>query len=113
MSSKDKDFLNSIRKELDDSCDQVDGATLSKLNQARQAAIEAKAKRPGWLIPVSGFAATASVAVLSINLWTTEVANTPQIDFVEDVELLSNSEDLEFYQNLDFYQWLEDEKPIT
>ena len=118
MSTEDKDFLQHIRNELDEACDDLDAATCSRLNQARQQALETRRPaRSRWLLPLTGLTTTAAIGVLSVNLWTTQLTQQqtpqPKIDLVEDMELLSGTEELEFFENLEFYQWLEDEKPVT
>jgi hypothetical protein len=112
MSPNDQELTSRIRKELDDSCESLDAETLSKLNRARHRALKATPRRSLWLVPLAGVATAASIGLLSINLFTTQVSHGPQADFVEDIELLSSSEDLDFYQNLEFYLWLEDEQPL-
>ena len=118
MSTDDKDFIQQVRNELDEACDDLDAATCSRLNQARQQALEARqASRSRWLLPIGGLTTAAAIGILSVNLWTTQPAQhptqQPKIDLVEDMELLSGTEELEFFENLEFYQWLEDEKPVT
>lgn len=114
MNRQDDDFVDNIRKQLDQSCENLEGETLSKLNRVRHAALERGRKRKQWLGPLVGLATAASVALVSINLWNGgNTASVPGMDIVEDIELLSSNEDLEFYENLEFYQWLEDEKPLS
>lgn len=118
MSADDKDFIQNLRNELDEACDDLDAATCSRLNQARHKALEAsQPNRSRWLLPLGGLTTAAAIGILSVNLWTTQVAHQPtqlpKIDLVEDMELLSGTEELEFFENLEFYQWLEDEKPVT
>ena len=74
---------------------------------------------PTWLVPASTGAAFATIA-LSITLFWTQpqfretvhqsIQQTQDNGFLEDMNLLSQNEDLELYQNLEFYLWLEDEE---
>ena len=112
MSKDDEnEFVKRVSATLDEQADSLDGETLSKLNQARQAAIEKAGKRSSsWLFPASGIATAAGIAALSFSLWTNTVTiSNLEPDVLEDIELLSSNEELDFYNDLAFYQWLEDE----
>jgi len=51
MNPQDDEFLKQTRKALDESADSLDGATLSRLNQARQKALQsAVAIVTAWLL---------------------------------------------------------------
>ena len=112
-SSEDEQVLAFKRKvidELDHSCDALDGATLSRLNQIRHTALERKVQKRNVLLPFGGFV-TACVLVLAVSLNyqgalapESESANLP----LEDLEILSAGESLDFYEDYEFYQWLAD-----
>ena len=106
-------FLEGIRRTLDDSVDNLDAQTLSRLTQARHAALEQVKskpylhKRPFWL-SMAGLAATAAVVLLAIFL--TRDPSVPQYySAIEDVEILVASENPEFFSELEFYAWLAEE----
>ena len=100
------ELIQDIREELDKSVDTLDAHTLSRLNQARHKALEQPTRtrwRSNWLLPV---AATAAVAVLAFSLLTVNSTTDPDL-LLEDLELLSSAEDMDFYGELEFYEWLD------
>lgn len=108
MTQPDDKFIRNIQQHLDEASNNLDGETRSRLNQARQQAL-AKTSRSKFLMPVASAAAVASVAIISVNLWTSSSVMYAEPALIEDIELLSSNQELEFYQNLEFYQWLDDE----
>lgn len=111
--SKDNErFLQQLESTLDQSAEALDDATLRDLRNARRKAVTASEKRPAaWLLPVSGLATAATVAVFSVSLWmpSPQPGMDAQLSPLEDLALLGDSESLEFYEDLDFYLWLDDE----
>ncbi|HEC19104.1 MAG TPA: hypothetical protein ENI97_07135 [Gammaproteobacteria bacterium] len=104
-------FLQQVQATLERSAQTLDDATLRELRQARYTALEARQRRPAWLLPMGGLAAAATVAVFSVSLWL--AAPQPGVNEqlpLEDLALLEDSESLEFYEDLDFYLWLDDEQ---
>ena len=121
MSEPSNNFESRAREVLEESVTRLDGRTLSRLNQARHAALDAargaKASRGfaatawlsrGWL-PAG---ATAAVAVLAVVLWTSRpnvapLAAADSGSAIEDVELLADSDALDLAQDgdADFYEW--------
>jgi hypothetical protein len=114
MSSDEQNraFEHKVKDMLDDSVEHLDAQTLSRLKQARHRALDSASihRRPAWLIPTGGFAVAASVAVLTAILWHGKPVDHDMMQGFEDLELLSSSESLEFYEDLDFYSWLEYEE---
>lgn len=113
--SPDTAWLEAARRELDAGVDAYDAATLSRLNRARQAALEAArtARRPAWRWPVA-FAAAASLLVAVVvapRLAPVAPAPDPALGGA-DLELLAASEDLALYEeDLEFYAWLDAQQP--
>lgn len=106
-------FLERVRRTLDDSVDNLDAQTLSRLTQARQDALEQVESKPYlhkhrfWLT-TAGLVATAAAVILAIFL--TRVPSVPQYySAIEDVEILAASENPEFFSELEFYAWLVEE----
>jgi type VI protein secretion system component VasF len=97
---------------LDASADNLDAATLSRLNRARQAALAA---RPGrwrpWTIG-AGLAGTAA-AMLAIAIGLSSRIDAPMTHAAapldaSDIDVLASDDDtLDLSENLDFYAWLE------
>ena len=107
MSKTERELIEAIKAELDKSAESLDAHTLSRLNQARHRALERRTrfswKVNRWLLPA---AATAAVAVLAFNLLTITPPAEPET-LLEDLELLSSVEDMDFYGELEFYEWLD------
>ena len=102
-------LLRKVKQQLDDSVEDLDAEVLSRLNQARSAALQANEKRSWRMQPMWGGMATASVALVVAVLWLG--GESPQMNnmVVEDLELLSSTEAIELYEDYEFYQWLNDE----
>ena len=103
-------LLRKVTRQLDDSVENLDAETLSKLKQARSKALLHVKDTPGRRIqPIWGGMATASVAVVVAVLWLG--GESPQMNTmgVGDLELLTSAESLELYEEYEFYQWLDDE----
>lgn len=111
------------RQALDESAQNLDAATLSRLNRARQRALE-KA-HPGartWFLP-AGLAGACAVLLVVALVWQrpTRVPSAGPDPFIagpgtpaggngfsaNDLELVSSDDGIEFYQDLDFYAWLD------
>ena len=118
------DFEHSARLVLEESVSRIDARTRSRLNQARQLAVEAAAARhrPWWrsfaFMPAAG-AATAAL-LLAVMLWHREpaVREQPLLEghtpAVEDIDLLADAEGLDLVEGWDgpgpgFYEWAADQ----
>jgi hypothetical protein len=118
------DFERLSRQALEESVLRIDGRVRSRLNQARQAAVEAASarRRPLFsrfftLVPTAGAAAAA--VLVTMVLWH----RGPQIDLpvpvvdsmhpAEDLDLLADGEGLDLVQDGDgsgsFYEWATDQ----
>jgi hypothetical protein len=118
------DFERLSRQALEESVLRIDGRIRSRLNLARQAAVEvASARRPPLfsrfftLVPTAGAAAAA--VLVAMVFWQ----RGPQVDFplasespphtVEDLDLLADGEALDLVQDGDgsgsFYEWAADQ----
>jgi hypothetical protein len=114
------DFERLSRQALEESVLRIDGRVRSRLNQARQAAVEAAStrRRPFFsryltLVPTAGAAAAA--VLVTMVLWH----RGPELSTVEksaepvDLELLADGEALDLVQDGDgsgsFYEWAADQ----
>jgi hypothetical protein len=117
------DFERLSRQALEEGVLRIDGRVRSRLNQARQAAVEAASerRRPLFsrfftLVPTAGAAAAA--VLVAMVLWH----GTPQIELpltaegahpVEDLDLLADGDGLDLVQDGDgsgsFYEWAADQ----
>ncbi len=119
----DAPWLGAVRAHLDESARDLDAVTLSRLNQARQAALAAaRWRRPWWRIAPSVVGATAAAALaLAVGLAltlpdapapavapATAVFDAISLDAV-DFEMLAAPDDLALYEDMAFYAWLDDE----
>lgn len=108
----DKDneqFTEQAKALFDDSVERLDAATLSRLNQGRQAALEELADTPAkqWLrwAPATGIAAAAVVAILVLR---GPLLDEPRPDAsVSDLEILLDEDSLEMFEELEFYSWID------
>ncbi len=110
-------FESNIRQGLDEAVDTLDANTLSRIRQIRTQAVgKEKIKTEGlqlnWLFNKQGLfvggLATACVMVLAMMLLfnsPTSIQTIPE----EDIELISSSDNLEFFEDLEFYEWLEED----
>lgn len=104
----DAALVQRVRQELDRSCAALDGATQSRLNSMRHAALAQAGHRRGFplLLPFGGLV-TASVLVFAVILQGPSLQpEAPALAPVEDLDLLTAAEDFDFYEEYEFYQWL-------
>jgi len=110
------EFERNARVVLERSLSRIDARTRSRLNQARQAALEtASRRRPLWLRGTTLMPATGAVAalLLAVVLWHREPAGVEmpmpegQGSSMEDIDLLADSEALDLLEGWDgpFYEW--------
>jgi len=106
MSSDDDKFLQRMKEQLDRELDELDPATARRLQKGRLAALEAAERphrNPLWMPGL----ALASVSVLAVALWLAiPQQSSPDVSAFDDLELMADSQELEFYQEAEFYYWL-------
>jgi cytochrome c-type biogenesis protein CcmH/NrfG len=114
------EFERNARAVLEESVSRIDARTRSRLNQARQAAVELAGARyrPRWrsftLMPAAGVAAAALLALM---IWQREPSlHEPLLEVhapaVEDIDLLADAEGLDLVEGWDspgFYEWAADQ----
>ena len=103
-SRDDKQFVDTAKKLFDESVEQLDAATLSRLNRGRHEALAHAASAPTWLrwAPAAGIAAAAALAVVLIQGPTVE----PGFDVpasVTDFEILLDEDAIEMFEDLEFF----------
>lgn len=111
------DFEMRARERFDASVAGLDGATRSRLAQARARALEAGARRRRpfalghGLLPVGAAAAAVLAAVLVLQ---TTRAPDPVVELTAfgDLDILLGEEDLELLEELEFYAWLEEQPEL-
>jgi len=113
------EFERNARAVLEASLGRIDARTRARLNQARQAALEAAGRRyrPWWrsfaLMPAG---AVAAALLLAVMLWhrAPTVREAPLLEghvSAEDVDLLADTEGLDLIEGWDgpFYEWAADQ----
>ncbi len=110
----DEEVVEQFTQRLERRADELDAATLSRLRQARAAAL-AELEKPAarsvnnW-VWAGGFASASVFAVaLLLVLNNDPPAGQGFEQMLADTELLSEQDELEFFEELDFYVWLEDQ----
>ena len=109
----EENFLKDAKHLLDETENNLDAGVLARLRVSRRQAIEAGLRRssharPGWLLPVAGFVTAGIVLAVAGLLWFAAPDPKPlQQANVEDIELLTGSDNPEFFADLEFYDWLE------
>lgn len=104
--TKDDEFLKHAKRVLDDDVATLDPLVAQRLRIARRQSLDGAASRhrhrmPQWL------SSTVAASVLVALAWLVIPREADLRTGMEDLELLSTAEDLEFYENLEFYQWLD------
>ena len=108
MKSTDEAFSKQAKASFDETVEQLDAATLSKLNRARHAAL-AEMQQPTrqwsrWM-PATGVAAAALVAVMIMQ--NPAGIDEPLPVAVADMEILLGEDSIEMLEELEFYSWLD------
>jgi hypothetical protein len=110
MTMNDREFEARARAAFDQSVEDLDGHTRSRLTRARHRALAAAPARPAWQtlgLPASA----AAAAVLAVAMWTGREGGptpAPQATAVhgEMFDLLAAGEDLELLgEDPEFYAW--------
>ncbi len=110
---KEEEFLDKVKNSLDQRIDTLDGETLSRLNRARQTALQQQHLPPHavnkWLwLPVSGIA--AALLVSSIFMFRSEQITDISGNEFDEIEIIASKDSIELYEQLDFYLWLLEEE---
>ena len=115
MNAKDPEklLLEKAKDLLNLGVESLGPQTERRLGDIRVRALSAaEEKRPGFFsarrwVMVGSFAA-ATLAAVAIFFWLSPSPEPlPTTGQVEDLEIITSQERLDFYQNLDFYRWLE------
>lgn len=110
MNESDDRFQQRAKSLLDKSIENLDEESIKRLHIARQLSLQkARAKKSFWRMGRGkmfglGLVATCFVVIVTVNT----VFHTAELDqnYIEDLELVASSEELDFYQELEFYSWL-------
>lgn len=107
----ESEFELRSRALLDAGTDRLDGATRSRLTQARHAALaqlDPAATRRSRLIWVPAAGAAAVALAVLITRDPSVPADAPALR-LEDLEIVAQQDDLELLEEMEFYAWISDE----
>lgn len=108
-------FEERSRELFEESVERLDARTRSRLNQARQQALDEVKKgrvRRYWLAaPLGGLAAAALVALVLIRPGTESLAPNGENGsaLLDDFDIVADADNFELIQDVEFYSWLADE----
>ena len=111
MTTEEK-FLQEAKRVLDTAENNLDAGTVARLRTARRAAIAegqliSANTRPGWLLPVGGFATAGIALAVAGLLWFSAPNGNLMQAGMSDMELLTAQENPDFFTELEFYEWLD------
>lgn len=111
MNERDKQFIDSAKKILDESLNDLDGATLSRLAQNRRQALADRrvSRRPHFRpLAVAGWGGGLATAGLLVFLVIAGPfgRDPSENGLVADLSLFTAEESIDFFQDIEFYEWL-------
>lgn len=109
MNEQRDSFETKMKKTFDESVDALDGATLSKLNKGRHAALaELQQPRKQWSrwMPATGAVAAILVAVVMLQT-PSAIDDVAALSTVTDMEILLGEDSIEMLEELEFYAWID------
>jgi hypothetical protein len=107
----EKQLAEQAKALFDDSVEQLDAATLSRLNQGRQQALQeirdtgSGSEWARW-VPAGGVAAAAVVAVVVWQGVPVE-RSAPAAGTATDFEIMLSEDSLDMLEDLEFYSWMD------
>lgn len=102
----DDALIAAARAVLDRSVDRLDPEIAVKLQRARIQALDARPWPVRWLL--AGGLVTASLAALAVTLVLSRPVPVVPVHHVDDFEIVTTSEAMDFYDEIEFYRWLAD-----
>lgn len=114
LNGHDKAFVDKTRGLLNDSANELDGMTATRLGALRKQAMAQRNRRQTFFgAPrLTAAGAFASIAIIATVWIIFPVSGTGVFD-TEDVMLLSAKDDMELIDELEFYAWLADEENLS
>ncbi|HEY7638504.1 MAG TPA: hypothetical protein VH814_02180 [Steroidobacteraceae bacterium] len=106
----DNELERKARTLFENSVEQLDARTRSKLTQARNRALDEVKKGAGqrrWIwAPIGGAALAAVAAVVVVSGGLRSGTETGALA-LEDIDIVADSENLDMLEDVEFYQWLD------
>ena len=115
---QEKYFLGKVKDLLDEGVEDLNSQTRQRLEHVRMSALRAAGEKySGLFTPlrwtmVGGFS-TAMMAAAAFFFWQHTPPGELPVREVDDFEIITSSDHIDFYQNLDFYRWLAIEENDT
>jgi hypothetical protein len=108
---REKQFVEKVRGFLDDSAESLSSDIRLRLQESRIQALKAAEKRRVWFFPFPrwitvGGLATVTTVILTFFFWFTPPSPEVPTKQVEDFEILTSKEQMDFYKDLEFFRWL-------
>lgn len=121
LSTDELSVKKALGQHLDAQVEQLDFTITSKLAAARHRALDQHKTQPAWYRifgwqPLARATAALAVALIigsQLTDTTTRMQPLPQTadavtgTLMEDLTMLAEGDDIEFYQNIEFLEWLE------
>ncbi len=112
---QDDKFLTEVKRVLDQSVQVLDPDKTNGLLQARMYALETgmcRRPRTAWTW-VGGLAAASVATVALVFLLKGQEASNQHHSMLEDLELVTSTENVELSEDLEFYDWLAESASST
>ena len=113
MNAKDPEklFLEKVQDLLNHGTENLGSRTERRLEDIRGEALTAAGEKRSRFFPprrwvLVGSFAMATLAAVALFFWLSPSATPPPTGQIEDLDIITSQERIDFYQNLDFYRWL-------
>ncbi len=108
---REKQIVEKIRGFLNESTESLSPDIRLRLQESRIQALRVVEKRRAWFFPFPrwitvGSLATVMTAILIFFFWFDVPTQEVPTKQVEDFEILTSREKIDFYQDLEFFRWL-------
>ena len=108
---QEKHFLENVQSLLNEGAKSLDSQTSQRLEHIRLRALSAgEERRSGIFLPwrwaMVGGLATATMAAVALFFWLNTSPGDLPAKRIEDFEIITSQDRIDFYQNLEFYRWL-------
>lgn len=107
MIDKGDEWLETVRQDLHRGVDGLDPGISLKLAEIRRQALARATARSRYAYVLPAAVLASACLVLALVLYFPRPQPKP-IEMIDDLDLITNSQNLDLIENLDFYEWLED-----
>ncbi len=118
FNGREERFLESTKEILNGTTENLDRATKQRLENIRAKALSAFEDKPSsFFLPLrwimfGGFA-TATMAAIGLFFLLNASPGDFPVRYIEDFEILTSQERIDFYQDLEFYRWMSTQVDAT